>query len=256
VPRERMVGHGIASSLLHEVGHQGAALLELVESLRPALLAECDRAAADDRPAWMCWQRWISEIVADLWSVAALGIGSTLGLVGVVSLPRWFVFRPGGADPHPIPWIRVRLSCAIGHALYPDDQWDELAALWAALYPLDTAPAPVRGLLARLDARLPEFVRFLLGFRPPSLSGRRLGDVLCLPSRRRAALLARHSTWRDSPSAPFDTPPALAFAVLGQARFAGLITPERESAVLGALLTAWAVRSSLGPSAPLALPAT
>ena len=30
VPRERMVGHGIASSLVHEVGHQGAALLGLV----------------------------------------------------------------------------------------------------------------------------------------------------------------------------------------------------------------------------------
>ena len=35
VPRERMVGHGIASSLVHEVGHQAAALLGLVESLRP-----------------------------------------------------------------------------------------------------------------------------------------------------------------------------------------------------------------------------
>ena len=29
VPRERMVGAGIASSLVHEVGHQAAALLDL-----------------------------------------------------------------------------------------------------------------------------------------------------------------------------------------------------------------------------------
>jgi hypothetical protein len=35
VQRERTVGHGLASSLIHEVGHQGAALLCLVESLRP-----------------------------------------------------------------------------------------------------------------------------------------------------------------------------------------------------------------------------
>ena len=34
IPRERMIGYGIASSLVHEVGHQGAALLGLVESLR------------------------------------------------------------------------------------------------------------------------------------------------------------------------------------------------------------------------------
>ena len=37
VPRERMIGTGIASSLVHEVGHQAAALLDLVDSLRPAL---------------------------------------------------------------------------------------------------------------------------------------------------------------------------------------------------------------------------
>src|SRR4249919_2605602 len=37
IPRERMIGYGIASSLVHEVGHQGAALLRLVESLRAQL---------------------------------------------------------------------------------------------------------------------------------------------------------------------------------------------------------------------------
>ena len=37
VPRERMIGNGIASSLIHEVGHQAAALLDLVNSLRPVL---------------------------------------------------------------------------------------------------------------------------------------------------------------------------------------------------------------------------
>jgi hypothetical protein len=36
-PRERMVGSGIASSLVHEVGHQAAALLGLVGSLREVL---------------------------------------------------------------------------------------------------------------------------------------------------------------------------------------------------------------------------
>ncbi len=37
VPRERMVGAGIASSLVHEVGHQAAALLDLNASIRRAL---------------------------------------------------------------------------------------------------------------------------------------------------------------------------------------------------------------------------
>ena len=46
VPRERMVGTGIASSLVHEVGHQAAALLDLVDSLRPALRGDAARRHA------------------------------------------------------------------------------------------------------------------------------------------------------------------------------------------------------------------
>ena len=34
LPRERLVGSGVASSLVHEVGHQAAALLGLVDSLQ------------------------------------------------------------------------------------------------------------------------------------------------------------------------------------------------------------------------------
>ncbi|MGH3774498.1 MAG: hypothetical protein ACRDRR_01985 [Pseudonocardiaceae bacterium] len=248
VPRERMVGHGIASSLVHEVGHQGAALLELIESLRPALqdAERRDRTAA--RPAWRCWYRWISEIVADLWSVATLGVGSTLGLIGVVSLPRWFVFRPSGDDPHPVPWIRVQLSCAIGGALYPDPQWRRLANLWSALYPLDGAPANVRRSLARLLAHIPTFLRKLLAHRPPALHGHRLGAVLRRPDRQRTKLLACYAAWRRGPDLVHATPPALAFAVVGQARGDGLISPEQESRLLGELLTHWAVRSSLDTS--------
>src|SRR6185295_7469054 len=47
VPRERMVGSGIAASLVHEVGHQGAAILGLVVSLREALKGRQGRARTD-----------------------------------------------------------------------------------------------------------------------------------------------------------------------------------------------------------------
>ena len=130
IPRERMIGYGIASSLVHEVGHQGAALLRLVESLQAQLRAIRQRTRL--RAAWELWDRWISEIVADFWTIAQVGIGSTLGLIGLVSLPRGFVFRPSDDDPHPMPWVRVLLSCAIGDRLYPDPQWRRLAATWRA----------------------------------------------------------------------------------------------------------------------------
>src|ERR1700760_2799886 len=58
IPRERMIGYGIASSLVHEVGHQAAALLGLVDSLRISLRRI--RPVARLRPAWVLWDRWIS----------------------------------------------------------------------------------------------------------------------------------------------------------------------------------------------------
>ena len=79
VPRERMIGSGIASSLVHEVGHQGAALLELVPSLQLVLRAK--QGDAREPLVWRLWDRWISEIVSDFWSVARVGIASTLGLI-------------------------------------------------------------------------------------------------------------------------------------------------------------------------------
>src|SRR5262249_24184233 len=133
IPRERMIGSGIASSLIHEVGHQAAALLDLVNSLRP-ILQGLQRGIGPNRIVWQLWERWIGEVVADFWSVARVGVASTLGLIGVVSLPRAFIFRMNVDDPHPIPWIRVKLSSAIGQALYPHPQWERLAMLWESYY--------------------------------------------------------------------------------------------------------------------------
>src|SRR6201981_719637 len=78
VPRERMIGSGIASSLVHAVGHQGAALLGLVPSLTPVL--QLMQRKSPEPAVWRLWERWISEIVSDFWSIAQVGLVSTLGL--------------------------------------------------------------------------------------------------------------------------------------------------------------------------------
>ena len=152
MPRERMIGSGIASSLVHEVGHQAAALLDLVAGLRE----EIKWRTADLRMG-QYWARWISEIVADFWSVARVGVASTLGLIGVVSLPRPFVFRENQDDPHPMPWIRVHLSAAIGASLFPHPQWARVAALWDSYYPPGGLDAKVAELVeesARGDSQV------------------------------------------------------------------------------------------------------
>ena len=170
VPRERMVGSGIASSLVHEVGHQGAALLDLVGSLRP-ILSGLQRGGAGAAVTWQLWERWISEILADVWAVARVGVAAPLGLMGVVSLPRAFVFRTSLDDPHPIPWIRVKLSCALGNALYPHPQWNTLAAIWESHYPVAGLAAEKQRLLLQMEASIPAFVALLVNHRPQSLRG-------------------------------------------------------------------------------------
>ena len=243
IPRERMVGYGIASTLVHEVGHQAAALLELVESLGAELKSVQQPARL--RTAWGLWRLWVSEIVADFWSICRIGIGSTLGLIGLVSLPRSFVFRPSDDDPHPMPWMRVLLSCAIGDRLYPHPQWKRLAATWRTMYPLDGLRQQLTATISKLEATMPDLVSVLVGHRPALLRGWSLGEVLRNPELQRDALLRRFASWEAKPSRMTLAPPTMVFAVLGQARASGRLSPEREGRLLRRLITSWAVRSSL-----------
>jgi hypothetical protein len=248
VPRERMIGSGIASSLVHEVGHQGAALLDLIPSLKP-ILQQMHQRGGEDATAWQFWDRWISEILADFWAIAKLGITSTLGLMAVVSLPRYFVFRINPDDPHPMPWLRVKLSCAIGDNLYPHPQWSNLARLWESFYPRAGLDEERLKILDSLEQTMPEFVSLLAGHRPASLGGASLKEVLCSEERKPARLADYHRAWRGSPGRMLRAPLSLIFAVMGQARMDGQITPEEESRTLAYMLTYRAMRSTLDISA-------
>jgi hypothetical protein len=241
IPRERMVGHGIASSLVHEVGHQGAALLDLVTSLRAELL----RRSQSTKDAWHCWAAWISEIVADFWSVAKLGIGSTLGLIGVVSLPRPFVFRFTLDDPHPFPWIRVLVSAAIGDRLYPDPQWTQISRLWRELYPLSSAAPRVAKVIGLLGPSIPELADILATHTPPRLNGLTLQDALADQSRSPDALRRLFTVSARQPALAVRVRPVLRFAMLGQARWDRRLAAGQESRVAGRMLTGWAAMSTL-----------
>lgn len=248
VPRERMVGSGIASSLVHEVGHQAAALLSLVESLRPLLRAR-GQSKQSSAPAWRLWERWVSEIVADLWSVARVGIASTLGLMGVVSLPRPFVFRVNLNDPHPSPWIRVKLSAALGQALYPQPAWNQLAALWQSYYPLSGLGTELRNVFLQLEQAIPELVSLLIHHRPRALRGRSLAEALDTDELQPSRLRVHLERWRLSPQQMYQTRPIVVLAAIGQGRIDGKITPEEESTVIGKLLSHWALWSTLQAAA-------
>jgi hypothetical protein len=248
VPRERMVGSGIASTLFHEAGHQAAALLSLVESLRPVLRARAQKNTAE-ASSWRLWERWISEVVADMWSVGRVGIAATLGLITVVSLPRAFVFRVNADDPHPAPWIRVKLSAALGNVFYPQPGWGRLARLWDSYYPLERASVDQRQILASLEQTIPELSAMLVHHRPASLRGNSVLESLDTDALRPGRLRALLQRWRRAPHEMYRSRPIVVFAVIGQGRADGRLTPEEESTVTAKLLSHWAVWSTLQAAA-------
>jgi len=209
---------------------------------------QSQHGAGPNALAWQLLERWLSEIVADFWSVARIGIAAPLGLIAVVSLPRAFVFRLNVDDPHPVPWIRVKLSCAMGEALYPHPQWQRLAALWEAFYPPRGLDPESLRLLERLQAILPAFVTVLIEHRPAALRGKTLTQVLQVDERQPARLMALYRLWCRAPERMYSAPPSLAFAVIGQARSDSRLSPEDESVLLGKLLTYWALASTLDTS--------
>jgi hypothetical protein len=253
MPRERMIGSGIASSLVHEVGHQAAALLNLIESIRP-LLRGLQRNTSAESKAWAYWDRCISEILADFWSVARVGITSTLGLMGVVALPRYFVFRLNVDDPHPVPWMRVRLSCAMGRELFPDPQWDKLESIWLSYYPPTDLDGGKREMIALLERSMPGLATLIANHRPKSLKGASLKEALQTDERQPVRLSALFQSWRASPARMYEASPTIVFAVIGQARAEALISPEAEGRIFSRMLNYWALRDTLDTAVNCAKP--
>jgi hypothetical protein len=149
-----------------------------------------------------------------------------------------------------VPYLRVLVSAGIGEALYPHPQWAALRRTWRAMYPVADLPAQRRAELGRLEADIPRFVQALVDHRPATLHGARIRDLWPTSARRPERLLARFRAWGDDLGVLARQRPALVFAVLGQAKTTGLLSPESESRLLSDLLTAWAVRSSLEPDRP------
>ena len=78
------------------------------------------------------------------------------------------------------------------------------------------------------------------------LRSQSLPQVLAVHERTPQRLRSMWQTWRSEPSRMKSAKPALAFAVIGQARADETISPHHESRLLGELLTLWAVADAVG----------
>lgn len=238
IPRERMVGSGIASSLIHEVGHQAAELLDMVATLKQRLSEK--RIRHTEAIAWKYFERWISEIVADVWAVGHLGITGTMGLMGVVTLPRYFQFRIDLRDPHPAPYVRVLLSCAFGKKLYPHPQWDKLCELWKVFYPTRGLRREMIDILNSIENEIPAFVDLVLHHSTKEMKGKRLMDFFPLRERQPDRLRQFYQWWRLKKISLYTMPPTLVFAIMGQAKSDLVMNAAEENDILTRLLRYWA----------------
>jgi hypothetical protein len=133
----------------------------------------------------------------------------------------------------------------MGAALYAHPQWSRLAEIWESYYPLSGLNATKRHILTSIEAAIPDFVALLVNHRPAHLHGKTLGSVITSPDRLPGNLRNLYRTWKTNPRLMRRAPPSLAFAVVGQARADGTLTPEVESRMLTDLLTYWAMKSAL-----------
>ena len=240
IPRERMVASGIGSSLVHEVGHQASALLNLIASIKPELELMSKRDPIHSE-SWKLLSRWISEILSDFWSVSVLGISASTGLISVVSLPRYFVFRIVDDDPHPFPWIRVKISIGFGKQIYPDDQWQRLERLWETMYPRKGLNAKLMQMVTSLEEIIPKFCSMIINHQPESLKGKLLKELFPSQERQPAILRQNYFLWKDKIDEWSKQRPSMVFAVVGQARADNTITPFAENRLLTKALRHWAL---------------
>ncbi|SHO60751.1 hypothetical protein [Algoriphagus zhangzhouensis] len=241
IPRERLVGNGIAASIIHEVGHQGAELLGITQSLRSEL-QKMQTLQPQNSEYWKYYERWISEILADYWAMCHLGISATTGLMGVVSLPKYFQFRLDLDDPHPAPYMRVFISCAFGRWLFPNQAWNILWSFWERFYPLDGLPEKKVELVQNLQAMIPEFIKLVHLHKPKALKGKSLGELFPIRDRQPAKLNQKFLEWKSNTKLIQTAPPTLVFSVFGQARFLGKISPKEESKIFTQQLRNWAFK--------------
>jgi len=76
-----------------------------------------------------------------------------------------------------------------------------------------------------------------------------LREALSEPRRQPASLRMLLQEWRADGRRMYAAPPSLALSVIGQGVADEVINPESESRLVGALLTHWALRSTLDRSA-------
>jgi hypothetical protein len=119
-----------SSTALWLLAQEAQALLTRLARVRPLALHEPMVPAAGISPiAQTAIERYLAEGRRELRERVHPFLNWLQGPEGHRATPAeaqrrfTFLFRINLDDPHPFPWLRVKLSCALGQALYPHPQW-------------------------------------------------------------------------------------------------------------------------------------
>jgi hypothetical protein len=163
------------TALIHEAGHQTAAVVGWNQELASMLatgLTGAPAAVAQE------WAGWASEIGADGFAFVHTGYASVAALHDVLAGEDAMVLRHTPGDPHPISYVRVLLGVEMCRQFYGRGPWDDLAAAWTELYPLQRAQGATGALLAASLPLLPRIAQITLREPMRAFGGRPLADLV------------------------------------------------------------------------------
>ena len=175
------------TALIHEAGHQVAAIVSWNEELAAALARGLQSQGASAELADI-WAGWASEIAADAFSFAHTGFASIAALHDVLDGDPALVFRHQTGDPHPISYVRVLLGVEMCQYFYGAGPWDTLALSWTDTHQLDGAPPETRAIVHDSLPLLGAVVRLTLDTPMRAFQGRALRAIV-IPERVSPAAL-------------------------------------------------------------------
>ena len=176
------------TALIHEAGHQVAAIVGWNEELGAALAHGLQSDAGASAELAAMWASWASEIAADAFAFAHTGFASVAALHDVLDGDSASVFRYLAGDPHPISYVRVLLGVEMCRAFYGNGPWDAMALAWSGVHRLQAAPAETRAIVQNSLGLLKAVVQIALATPLRAFAGRTLASLIA-PERVSPAAL-------------------------------------------------------------------
>lgn len=163
------------TAIVHETGHQVAAILGWNEELTQAFEKQL---VAEGRDIARIWASWATEVAADAYGFVNVGFAAVAALSDVVAGSPSQVFQYNPSGVHPISYLRVLLGFAMARRMYGYGLWDDLERAWRMRYPLTMAPPAFRPMLETLEKAIPRVVEISLLAPMQAFGGRAL--VACI----------------------------------------------------------------------------